>query len=151
KTVLLVAEQGLGDSMQFIRYAPLLAKRGARVLVQCQPPVANLLRTVNGVSDVFPRGAPLAKFDAYCPLLSLPLAFKTTLTTIPNQVPYVHAKPELIAHWREGFGLNRELRVGLCWAGSSRNFDYSLAQTDRRRSIPLALLAPLFDVPGTRF
>lgn len=150
-TIMLVAEQGLGDTIQFIRYARPLAERGAQVLLEAQPELCRLLQTAHGVSEVFPQGTLLPRFDVFCPLMSLPLAFRTTLASVPNGVPYVRADPHLVTNWKHRLGSRAGLWIGLCWAGNPRRFDHDLAQTDRRRSIPPTTLLPLFDVPGTRF
>src|ERR1051326_2091478 len=89
KTIFLLAEQGLGDTIQFVRYVPLVVERGAKVLLGVQKPLRLLATSVPGVSLVRPDGEPLPDFDTYCPLLSLPLAFGTELATIPANIPYL--------------------------------------------------------------
>lgn len=149
-TILLHAEQGLGDTLQFVRYAPLVADRGARVVLEVQPPLVRLIRTLPGVAEVIVRGEPLRPFDTHCPLLSLPLAFGTELQTIPSTVPYLHADPAAIAAWGTQLPIGG-LRVGLVWAGSPHHDDAGAQLIDRRRSMPLAELAPLATVPNIRF
>jgi tetratricopeptide (TPR) repeat protein len=150
RTILLHAEQGLGDTLQFVRYAPLVAERGARVVLEVQAPLVRLVRKLSGVAEVVARGDPLPPFDTHCPLLSLPLAFGTELATIPSTVPYLDADPAAISTWdaqlpRDG------LRVGLVWAGSPHHDDAGAQVIDRRRSMSLAELAPLAGVPNVRF
>lgn len=140
KTILLYAEQGLGDTLQFMRYAPLLAQRGARVILEVQPELLRLLSPTAGVEAVIARGQPLPGFDFQCPLLSLPLAFGTELTTIPADVPYVAAKHEDRAAWRQRLPRGRPL-VGLVWSGE-RSHD-----NDLNRSMGLKTLLPLLDLP----
>jgi hypothetical protein len=145
KTVLLHAEQGFGDTIQFCRYAPLVAERGATVIVECQPPLAALLQTLAGVKQVVPRGEPLPDFDLQCPLLGLPLRFGTTVETTPARVPYLHADEQRVARWREKIGQGDGLRVGIAWAGAA---GYG---NDQRRSLTLSSFAPLAQIEGIRW
>jgi hypothetical protein len=137
KTVLLHAEQGFGDTIQFIRYAPLLAGRGARVICEVQRELRSLLSQF-GCLDVIAEGEGLPAFDRHCPLLSLPFAFRTRLETIPATVPYLEASAERIASWRDRLGEGRP-RVGFVWSGSASH------KNDANRSIPLARLAALLE------
>lgn len=145
KTILLVAEQGLGDAIQFARYAPLVAAQGAKVLLGVRPALKALMATVPGVSQVFGGGETLPDFDLYCPLLSLPLAFGTELATIPSTVPYIRPLDERIAKWRGRVPANGRLRVGICWAGTSDHLN------DRNRTIPLERFATILSVSGLDF
>jgi len=142
KTLLLHAEQGLGDTIQFIRYASLAAQRCAAVILECQPQIAGLLRSVPGLSRVVARGEPLPEFDTHLPVMSLPRIFETTLDSVPWNGPYIRADPRRIEHWRRALAPGARLHVGLAWAGRPQNWD------DRKRSIPLAAFAPLAGVPG---
>jgi tetratricopeptide (TPR) repeat protein len=139
KTILLHAEQGFGDTIQFIRYAPLLAGRGARVICEVQPELQPLLSGFAGVT-VVAAGEPLPAFDLHCPMLSLPLACRTQLATIPAGVPYLAAPAERLAYWRDRLPPDGP-RVGLVWSGSLSH------KNDANRSIRLARLTPLFDNP----
>jgi tetratricopeptide (TPR) repeat protein len=139
KTVLLHAEQGFGDTLQFIRYAPLLAGRGARVTCEVQPELLPLLSGLEGVT-VMASGAPRPAFDLHCPLLSLPLAFKTTPETIPADTPYIVAPAERVSHWQERLPQARP-RAGFVWSGQTSH------KNDANRSIALARLAALFENP----
>jgi ADP-heptose:LPS heptosyltransferase len=145
KTVFLRAEQGLGDTLQFVRYAPLIAKLGAKVILGVQKPLRALAATVPGISLVCSDNDPLPAFDFYCPLLSLPLAFGTELATIPANIPYLWPLQERLAQWRDRMPANGRLRIGVCWAGST------LHANDRNRSIPLSRLATLLSVPNLDF
>ncbi len=137
KTMLLHAEQGLGDTIQFCRYAKLLADRGARILLEVQPALLRLLSGIRGIERVSPRGAPVPHFDLHAPLLSLPLALGTTLGSIPVQVPYIEPDPDLVEAWRRRLGVRgRGPRVGIAWRGNPGH------ARDRDRSIPLVQLAP---------
>lgn len=144
KTLLLYAEQGFGDTLQFIRYATLAAAQGARVIVETQPALKRLVAGVPGVSAVFGQGEPLSAYDLRCPLMSLPLAFGTTLDTIPATLPYLAAPVDAVARWRACFDGARA-RVGLVFSGNPEH------KNDRNRSIPLARLAPVVNTPGVRF
>lgn len=134
KSVLLYAEQGLGDSLQFVRYAQGLADLGARVVLEAEPALYEVFGTLAGVDQLVRQGQPLPAFDVHCPLLSLPLALGTDLDSIPAPVPYLHADPKRQALWQERLGLRTGLRVGLVWSGSPTH------QDDHNRSIPLATL-----------
>jgi tetratricopeptide (TPR) repeat protein len=136
KTILLHAEQGFGDTIQFIRYAPLLAKRGARVICEVQPALKPLLSQFEGI-EVIAEGDALPRFDLHCPLLSLPLAFGTRLETIPATACYLAAPAERVEHWRARLPQDGP-RVGFVWSGSPAH------KNDANRSIPLARLAALF-------
>ncbi len=145
KTMLLLAEQGLGDTIQFVRYAPLVAALGAKVIVGVPASLKTLVSTVPGVSLVLSDGEPMPGFDFHCPLLSLPLAFETELATIPANIPYLRPDRERVAKWNASLPGNGRLRVGICWAGNSKH------QNDRNRSIPLDRLAAVLSVPGLDF
>ncbi len=139
KTILLHAEQGFGDTLQFIRYAPLLAGRGARVICEVQPELVSLLAQLEGIGIVA-KGNALPSFDLHCPFLSLPFAFGTDLATIPAQVPYLAAPEARVARWRDRLGEGRP-RVGFVWSGSPAH------KNDANRSIPLARFSQLFANP----
>jgi Flp pilus assembly protein TadD len=151
RTVLVVQEEGLGDTLQFLRYIPLLARRGARVVVAVPPTLARLMRTVPGVTDVPDGDAPVPRHDFHCSFNGLPRAFETTLETIPCDVPYLAADPVLACQWRERLPADDALRVGLCWAGQARPWLAGFVGLDRRRSTSLTTLSPLAAVPEVRF
>ncbi len=145
KTLLLIAEQGIGDTVQFIRYARQLADSGARVgLYVRQAQLVGLLRTVAGVSEVFSGEAVMPPYDYYCHLLSLPRLCGThSLADVPADVPYLSAPDDRRRDWRQRLNtMPARLRVGLAWAGNPSHMD------DRNRSCPLRALTPLFDLPG---
>lgn len=144
KTILLHAEQGYGDTLQFCRYARLVADLGARVILQVQPPLRSLLTRLAGPVQVVAQGDPLPPFDVHCPLMSLPLAFGTELASIPAEIPYLSADPTETAAWRARLGETDTPRVGLAWSGRPAH------RNDMNRSIPLAELAPLFQA-GAEF
>ena len=151
RTVLVVQEEGLGDTLQFLRYLPLLARRGARVIAAVPPALTRLLRTVPGIDAVPDGDAPVPNYDFHCSFNALPRAFETTLETIPCDVPYLAADPVLARQWAERLPAGDGLRVGLCWAGQARPWLTGFVGLDRRRSTTLATLAPLAAVPGARF
>jgi tetratricopeptide (TPR) repeat protein len=151
RTILVHAEQGFGDTLQFVRYAPLLAAHGAKVVLECQPALVRLMAGVAGVSQVVPRGAPLPAFDLHCPIMSLPLAFGTTLETIPADIPYVVAPSDAIEPRPARLAATSGLRVGIVWTGDARHYDIECSMTDRRRSLPLAAFASFFDTAGVSF
>jgi tetratricopeptide (TPR) repeat protein len=144
KTILLHAEQGFGDTLQFVRYAPLLAGHGANVVLEVQPELARLLSSLPDVAAVIARGKPLPHFDCHCPLLSLPLAFGTELATIPAQIPCVAPADQDVALWRERLPRRLPL-VGLVWSGE-RSHD-----NDSNRSLRLEALLPLLQMPDATF
>ncbi|CAH2031439.1 tetratricopeptide repeat protein [Trichlorobacter ammonificans] len=143
RTILIHAEQGFGDTLQFCRYLPLLCERGATVLFECHPPLAPLMATLDPRIQVYPMGSPLPAFDCHLPLLSLPLWFNTTATTIPAAIPYLTPPADRLPFWRSLLPQDGSLRVGLCWAGKP--------YPDPGRSIPADLLAPLAALPGITF
>jgi hypothetical protein len=146
KTILLHAEQGFGDTIQFVRYVQLVAARGGRVIIECQvAALRELLRFVAGVAEVVIAGEALPCFDYHLPLMSLPLLFGTTLDTIPDRVPYLSAPSDKIKQWRNLLGTSVKKRVGLVWYAKQSQV------LNRKRSCPLRMFAPLWSVPGIEF
>jgi tetratricopeptide (TPR) repeat protein len=145
QTILLHAEQGLGDTIQFVRYVPQVAARGARVILECHPELTPLLGCVDGVAQVIARGDPVPDCDVHCPLLSLPLAFSTDLGSVPADVPYLRAPAAAVLRFGQRFTDDDALRVGLVWRGEPRN------RNDHKRSVALSELAPLAGLAGVRF
>lgn len=132
KTILLQSEQGFGDTLQFCRYAKLLAESGARVIMEVQRPLMHLLANLEGVSQLIASGSAMPQFDYHCSLMSLPLAFNTSLATIPRAEKYLSSDPIKLAQWRNKLGEKKRPRVGLVWSGSTTN------RNERNRSFPLA-------------
>lgn len=145
KTILLHAEQGLGDTIQFVRYAPLVRDRGGRVIVECDARLARLLASVDGVERVVAKGAPMPGFDVQASLLGLPLRFATTEDSIPAALPYMVAPREAVETWRRRIGHDDRIRVGLAWAGRKEH------KEDRYRSIPLDAFRPLMTIANMKF
>ncbi len=137
KTILLHAEQGLGDTIQFCRYASEVARRGAKVILEAPPVLVPLLATLAVVAEVVPTGTSVPAFDFHCPLMSLPLALGTELATIPAPPSYLAADTKQVARWQAALGTRDRPRIGLAWSGNAAYLD------DRRRSIALQSLAPL--------
>ena len=140
KTILLHAEQGYGDTIQFCRYVPLVAERGAHVILEVQKPLYELMSTLTGAAQVVSKGDPLPDFEMHCPLLSLPLAFGTRLETIPAKMPYLYASSQIVKNWAARLGSKRCPRIGLAWSGNSSH------KSDSNRSIGLQSLLPLLDI-----
>ena len=141
KTILLHAEQGFGDTIQFCRYVPAVAARGARVILEVQAPLRRLMGVLADSVQIVSRGETLPPFDLHCPLLSLPHAFGTTLATIPATVPYLGASAEAVAKWNGRLGVKQRPRIGLAWSGRPTH------KNDHNRSIALnPFLSALADV-----
>ena len=144
KTVLLYADEGIGDSIQFARYVPMVAELGARVVLVVEKAVQPLLADLNGVAECLSKSDPLPAFDVHCPISSLPLAFQTRLDTIPAAASYLPPPPsDRIRAWEERLGTHDRLRVGLVWSGNPNH------SNDRNRSLPLRALTRLLDVDAT--
>ncbi|ALP53051.1 hypothetical protein Tel_07720 [Candidatus Tenderia electrophaga] len=146
KTLLVIAEQGYGDTFQFCRFVSPLARHFTRVLVYCKPEIAALIELVEGVDEVIPAGRqlPPEAFDTYVYMMSLPRLLATTFDTIPRDIPYMYAPEKRVAAWR-GRLASDGLKVGLAWSGSPANAKNVL------RQVALSELAPLGDVSGVRF
>ena len=160
RSILLVAEQGLGDTLQFIRYASLVEPRGGRIVVACPKPLIRLLSRYPGVDDVIDWNSPLPDCDVHAPLLSLPAILRTTLATIPAEIPYLRADAETIRDWRPVVAQaiehatpagksgtsksSRTFNIGIAWQGNRAN------KVDRWRSFPLTHFAHLARLPGVR-
>jgi FKBP-type peptidyl-prolyl cis-trans isomerase 2 len=142
RTILLHAEQGFGDTIQFIRYAPLVAQRGAKVIVECQKELVRLLKNVVGIHRIIAHGEELPDFDIHCPILSLPGIFGTDLTNIPAKIPYIHADLSLIKKWHDTIASNNsEYHVGLVWSGDPSFKDFHLKSCSLKSFAPLAQAA----------
>jgi len=151
KVVFLHWEMGLGDSLQFCRYAPLVRALGAMVILAVPQPLVRLARTLDPAIEVVSTHAVPSRFDLHCPLMSLPLALGTTLASIPARVPYLHAEPAQVAAWRGRLAALPGLKVGLVWSGAPRPDDPEANAIDQRRSLRLGQLAPLAGVAGVSF
>jgi tetratricopeptide (TPR) repeat protein len=144
KTILLHAEQGFGDMIQFIRYIPELKKMGARIIVESHEPLQDFLQQIDAIDTLLRKGVVIPKFDYHAPILSMPYFFDTDLDTIPNETPYMHAYPEKIAQWQEHLNIDG-LKVGFIWAGRE------VHKNDHNRSCKLADFEQLMDIPNVTF
>jgi Tfp pilus assembly protein PilF len=145
KTIVLHAEQGLGDTVQFARYVPQIGRMGARVVLEVPGELKPLLAGLDGVAEVVVRGERLPPYDLHCPLGSLPLACKTGVSNIPAAIPYLRAPETHLAKWRARLEQLPSPRVALAWSGRAAH------PNDRNRSVSLAELKPLLSAPGVRF
>jgi tetratricopeptide (TPR) repeat protein len=144
RTILLYMEQGLGDMIHFIRYAPLVQQRGGKVVVECPDFLMPLFSSVAGIDQLVAEKSPLPPFDVQAPLMSLPHLLGTTLATVPAQVPYLSVPTALIERWRERLSQYSTYKIGIAWQGNP-HFKW-----DRHRSIPLAHFALLAALPGVQ-
>jgi tetratricopeptide (TPR) repeat protein len=142
RTLLLYSEQGLGDTLQFIRYVPLVARRGAKIVLRVQPPLKTLLASLPNVECVQTSQDELPPFDFHCSLLSLPLIFGTEPGTIPATVPYIETQPAKVGAWRERLAASQRPRIGVVCSGNPKH------KNDHNRSIPLSAFAPLAALLG---
>lgn len=142
KPILLHAEQGLGDTIQFMRYGKLIhQQKGGRVVIECQKALLPLLSRVPWIDQLVAQGEQLPAFTTHVPMMSLPGVFCTTMENIPDEIPYLSADPDLVEKWNSPIGDLPGLKVGIAWQG---NPDF---KQDKLRSIPLKEFAPLFDLP----
>ncbi len=145
KTILLHSEQGLGDTIQCLRYVPWVVERGARVVLRLERPLVRLAASLPGKVAVSPIGSPLPRFDVWCPMLDLPRIFDTRADSIPAGTPYLGARAAIRQRWHKRLENVSGLKAGLVWAGSARHVN------DFRRSIGLDRLRPILAVPGVSF
>lgn len=145
KTLLIVMEQGRGDMIQFVRYAPMIATMGVTVVVRAVPEMLTILATVEGVSRTVSQNEPMPEFDVYIPAVSLPRVMATTLDTIPGNVPYLWPDLHKVSEWRNILPTDGSCKVGLAWQGSPLHRD------DHNRSCPLEEFSPLASLPGISF
>ena len=141
KKILIHSEQGLGDSIQFIRYLDQINQLGAEIILEVPKTLATLVNTIKTPITVIEKGSKLPEFDAYCPLLSLPYVFKTTVDTIPSVVPYLSADKKKVSDWNNRLGVKTRKRIGLVWSGST------VHKNDHNRSIPLEVFTDLLKLP----
>jgi hypothetical protein len=145
KRILIHSKAGYGDYLMFIRYVPLLKKLGATVIVFAPKPLLSLFSASDTDVQVVDMDGPVPEVDFQCPIMSLPKAFRTTLDTIPADLPYLKAPPEKLAYWRQKLPASEKLRIGLMWSGSpNRNIDKNPL---RNRTAPLNAIRSLLDLP----
>jgi tetratricopeptide (TPR) repeat protein len=141
KTILIHGEQGLGDAIQFCRYMKQLSNLGANIILEIDSALISIIKTLPNISQVISRGSLIPKIDYHCPMLSLPLAFETTIDTIPKDTPYLTVDFSKAEFWKKKLGPKKKMRVGLSWFGNSKQKD------DAQRSLDLSALIPLLDLP----
>ena len=152
RRILVHAEQGFGDTLQFCRYASLLKARGMTVILEVPAALEKLMGSLDGVDQVIATGQDFPDFDIHCPMMSLPLACGTTLDTIPAKVPYLTTDEGAVAAWRARLpDAKGAVRIGLVWEGNARTQTEDLAAANRRRSMAPELLAPLINLPYAQF
>jgi tetratricopeptide (TPR) repeat protein len=151
KTILIHAEQGYGDTIQFCRYLSQLESLGAKVLFEVPKPLISTISSMKSNFKIVEQGKTLPAFDFHCPLMSLPLAFKTTVANIPANIPYLYATDEKRNRWSDKVGGGSQIKVGLVWSGGFRPNQPELWEANNRRNIPLLLLKPLKDIEAVVF
>ena len=146
KSILVHAEQGFGDTIQFVRYLPMVQAQGGNVIFECRQNLIRLLKNCTGINKIIERTpTPSVQYDTHIPILSLPGIFGTTLDSIPSDIPYITIDPGLIEQWRMRFDHNKDFKVGIVWAGNLHN------KKNHIRSCNLTNFAPLLETPGTSF
>jgi hypothetical protein len=145
RRILLITEQGLGDTLQFVRFCPLLKRQGAgEVILECPEKLIKLLSRSPGIDHLIPQGKPLPDYDVYCPLMNVPGLTATSVEAIPADVPYIFPDPELVERWKHELAGEPGLKVGINWQGNPKYAG------DRHRSVPLTTYEPLARIPGVR-
>ena len=150
KRILVYCEQGFGDTLQFCRYVPMLAALGAHVVFEVQKPLIDLVRGLEGVTEVVGQGEVLPPFEFHCALMSLPLAFKTNTATIPTRVPYLYTDALRVSAWGHRINQSGKPRVGLVWSSGVRPNEPQLADLNLR-NVPLKKLAEILKNPNVDF
>jgi len=141
KSILIYPEQGYGDFIQFFRYIPMLQALGAKVILETPTPLVHLINTSSSEVEIIESGKNLPKFDFQCPIMSLPLALRTKIESIPDVFPYLSVAPEKIKLWQTRLGTKTNKRIGIAWSGSKDH------KNDHNRSITLSQLSSLFEMP----
>ncbi|NWF75473.1 MAG: tetratricopeptide repeat protein, partial [Nitrospirae bacterium] len=146
KTVLIYTEQGLGDAIQFVRYIKFVAQKAAKIILECQKELKSIFKNIKGIQQIILRGEHLPEFDVHCPLMSLPFIFRTTLKTIPSEIPYLFVDPLIFQKWHKKFKIDgSKLKVGLVWSGNPKYKKHYC------RSFPLITYAPLTALEDVTF
>lgn len=150
KTILLHAEQGFGDTFQFIRYAQITQSMGARTIVVAQPALFSILSLCPYIDQVIVMGKPIPLFDVHAPLLSLPRIIKTSLDTIPSSIPYLYADEKLTQQWCSKFSKNAHFKIGICWQGNTGYTDPFLQSVVAQKSISAQLFKAISEIEGVQ-
>jgi tetratricopeptide (TPR) repeat protein len=148
KTILIHAEQGLGDTFQFIRYAKLIKEKNGKVIVAVQKPLVTLMKRCKGVDQVISLDDTPPHFDVHSPMLSLPYVMKTRIDTVPNEIPYIHADEKLVAEWKEKLAADKNFKIGICWQGNDNYATPLLRTTVAQKSVHPKEFEPICSVPG---
>lgn len=152
KRIFVYAEQGLGDTFQFVRYLKLLKAQGAHVIFQTQKPLKTLLSRCPYIDELLVQGQQhIPPFDTYIALMSLPLMFDTEIETVPAEIPYIYADEHLVTYWKEQLSSDTHFKVGICWQGNANYRTQALRHTVAAKSTSAAMFAPLADVEGVSF
>lgn len=142
RTILLWAEQGMGDAIQFLRFVPNVKQLGANVLLECQPSLNRIVKNSPGIDMVISRGEQVTDFDVHCSLLSLPLVLGTTVESIPAKVPYIYPALDIVHYWKNLLAVDKGLKIGIVWAGNPSHVN------DLNRSINPKYFTPFFGFSG---
>ena len=148
KTILIHAEQGLGDTFQFIRYAPLIQAKGGKVIAAVQKPLVTLMKRCAGIDQIISLEDTPPHFDVHSPMLSLPYALKTKLDTVPNEIPYIFADDTFVAEWKEKLAADKNFKIGICWQGNDNYATPMLRTTVAQKSVHPREFEPICSVPG---
>lgn len=148
KTILLHAEQGLGDTFQFIRYAKLVKEKNGIVIAAVQKPLVTMMKQCKGIDHVVSQDDPLPHFDVHCPIMSLPYILKTRIDTVPNDIPYLYADEKLVADWKEKLSHDKNFKIGICWQGNDNYATPLLRATVAQKSVHPRQFEPICNVPG---
>ena len=148
KTIIIYTEQGLGDTLQFIRYTKLIKEQGATIIFQTQRPLKDLIKRCPYIDCIITKNDPAPAADYQIPLMSLPRVFSTRVETIPADIPYLYADPQRVAHWHNQLAHDKNFKLGICWQGNAHYQTQSLRRAVAAKSLPLATLAQLSTING---
>ncbi len=151
KVIYLRAEQGLGDTFQFIRFVKIAKEMGGTTIFAIQPPLMQYMKSCPYIDTLISTHDSPPDFDVYAGFVSCPMILKTTLDTVPTNIPYLHADENLVTHWREKLSHDTNFKIGICWQGNPNYSTHFLRMAVAAKSMPLSYFVPLFDIPGTSF
>jgi tetratricopeptide (TPR) repeat protein len=148
KTIFVHAEQGLGDTFQFIRYAKLIKEKNGNLIVGVQKPLVTLMKRCKHIDQVVSLDDTPPSFDVHSPMLSLPYVLKTLLDTVPCEIPYLYADEKLVADWKQKLSTDKNFKIGICWQGNDNYATPMLRATVAQKSVHPKEFAPICQVPG---
>jgi len=148
KRILIYAEQGLGDTLQFVRYAKVLKDKGAYVIFVTQKALKDLLSQCPYIDELYIQNSPTPPVDMHCALMSLPMILKTRVDTVPINIPYLHPDPTLVNYWQEKLSSDKNFKIGICWQGNAHYSTQFLRQAVAAKSTTADLFAPIAQIPG---